>query len=1147
MKIDSIRFKNINSFKGEWLVDFNESPLSDTGVFAITGPNGSGKSSILDVITLGLYGETIKFDQPSNFVVTKQEDESFCEVSFSLGERKFQSRWSVKCKEGQVRIPEMQVIHLNGAQEIIESQPAKVRAFIADLTGMDFRRFTRCIILAQGDFSAFLKALDNERMDILEKIIGTEIYTDYKQNIVSDVEQQQQRLDQLMVQLNDIKLLTPAELEASRLDLADFKTQSVGFINEKEVFEQQLEQLTEVELVESNVYRIAKDIEDNQAEVSQLRSSLLTLEKFTELDQVLMQLTESDNTEEQINQYQKELSVLQTEIIEFKNELEQRGAVDRLDVAPNEQTLSRPADDIDKLKSQLGQIRLDKGSEETLLQTLDDQIQEKKVLLETVNIWLKNRSMDKILIDDSPDILALKKSRLEIDGLKEKKKTAEKDVKQILTANKKQQNEIKRLTKLGEQSEDSIAKLKNKRDALMNGKSLEDVLGLEEDQNNRGQTVKALQALSLKFKLFNQDKAGGWFRQSPIKVEIPAGLAGDYEQLLIELEQEQKIQNALQKTVSWEIQIRKHYADREALLDGEPCGLCGALDHPFVVALPEIGDSRQLLVDQSAKVDVLRDSTNHMKSQLKEYHDFQEQCREDERERTDMRAEWAHLCTRLNIVSRELTIDNLKAFKKLRVQEQNNVEHFKKVIKNYHLLTPKLEKLNQQLVTFRVELKALEDQEISLPVQYDSVGEIQASPVKIIEIELKNALEVEQDLLAKLVESIKVLGEKVPAKGREDKLINRLNQRRQDFQVYALRRTELTTELDELEHKRIQCQEENILLSEKLEGYTKQLNVAETMRLHVRLYEKQEESTAIDEKIQASNEERDRLTKKTMEILTDRGIASPEEVHVLANQKKDIPQIQATLLDLDASKVGLQAKHTKKKVELTQLQSEFDFSRQDVEQALNDIENKLNIAEQESHHVESVLAQQVNLVRNADEINHKIEQQQQCVDDSRKVLAEFELEDSRVFRKRIQQDIASNLLKISNEYLEKISGRYCLSQIKEKQGLALAVIDSLQDNKQRSTKTLSGGETFIISLSLALGLSEIANYGRAVDSLFIDEGFGTLDEESLYVVLSTLENLRHEGKLVGVISHIQELQERVKTQIRMSREQGGFSRLEVVA
>ncbi|MEO1895714.1 MAG: SbcC/MukB-like Walker B domain-containing protein, partial [Methylococcales bacterium] len=167
--------------------------------------------------------------------------------------------------------------------------------------------------------------------------------------------------------------------------------------------------------------------------------------------------------------------------------------------------------------------------------------------------------------------------------------------------------------------------------------------------------------------------------------------------------------------------------------------------------------------------------------------------------------------------------------------------------------------------------------------------------------------------------------------------------------------------------------------------------------------------------------------------------------------------------------------------------------------------------------------------------------------EANKILSEFESEDSQSFKRRIQQDVASNLLNISNDYLEKISGRYRLSQIKEKQGLALEITDSFQANKKRSIKTLSGGETFVISLSLALGLSEIANYGRAVDSLFIDEGFGTLDEESLYVVLSTLENLRHEGKLVGVISHIQELQERVKTQIKMSREQGGFSRLDVVA
>ena len=457
----------------------------------------------------------------------------------------------------------------------------------------------------------------------------------------------------------------------------------------------------------------------------------------------------------------------------------------------------------------------------------------------------------------------------------------------------------------------------------------------------------------------------------------------------------------------------------------------------------------------------------------------------------------------------------------------------------------KLEKQYQQLAAYRAELKTLGDQDVSLPVHYDSAGEIQASPVKSIEIALQNTIEVEQDLLGNLIETLKVLGDKIPAKGREDKLIKRLNQRRQDFQVYALRRTELTNELADLGQKNDHCQEENILLSEKLEGYTTQLNVAETMRLHVKLYEKQEEVTTIDHKIQVFKGDRDRLIKEAMTRLTEKGIATPEEAHVLANQKENIPQLQSTLLELDAGKVDLESKRLEQRAELAQLPG--ILSRQEIEHELHALENKLTIAEQEVHHVESVLAQQVNLVRNTDEINQKIEQQQQRVDEANKILSEFESEDSQSFKRRIQQDVASNLLDISNDYLEKISGRYRLSQIKEKQGLALEITDSFQANKKRSMKTLSGGETFIISLSLALGLSEIANYGRAVDSLFIDEGFGTLDEESLYVVLSTLENLRHEGKLVGVISHIQELQERVKTQIKMSREQGGFSRLDVVA
>ena len=96
MKILNVYFKNINSLEGESRINFEQSPFSDTGVFAITGPNGSGKSSILDVITLGLYGETFRFDRPASHVMTKHTAECFAEIEFSLGGEKYQSSWHVQ-------------------------------------------------------------------------------------------------------------------------------------------------------------------------------------------------------------------------------------------------------------------------------------------------------------------------------------------------------------------------------------------------------------------------------------------------------------------------------------------------------------------------------------------------------------------------------------------------------------------------------------------------------------------------------------------------------------------------------------------------------------------------------------------------------------------------------------------------------------------------------------------------------------------------------------------------------------------------------------------------------------------------------------------------------------------------------------------
>jgi exonuclease SbcC len=123
-----------------------------------------------------------------------------------------------------------------------------------------------------------------------------------------------------------------------------------------------------------------------------------------------------------------------------------------------------------------------------------------------------------------------------------------------------------------------------------------------------------------------------------------------------------------------------------------------------------------------------------------------------------------------------------------------------------------------------------------------------------------------------------------------------------------------------------------------------------------------------------------------------------------------------------------------------------------------------------------------------------------------------------------------------------MTDRYLLIR-DDSQPLELNVVDNYQAGEIRSTRNLSGGESFIVSLTLALGLSQMASKKVRVDSLFLDEGFGTLDEETLETALESLSALQQEGKLIGIISHVSALKERISTQISITPLSGGRSML----
>lgn len=134
------------------------------------------------------------------------------------------------------------------------------------------------------------------------------------------------------------------------------------------------------------------------------------------------------------------------------------------------------------------------------------------------------------------------------------------------------------------------------------------------------------------------------------------------------------------------------------------------------------------------------------------------------------------------------------------------------------------------------------------------------------------------------------------------------------------------------------------------------------------------------------------------------------------------------------------------------------------------------------------------------------------------------------------------LIANANQSLSELTDRYLLVR-NQAQPLTLDVIDNWQAGTVRSAKNLSGGESFIVSLALALGLSRMTGSSIRVDSLFLDEGFGTLDEDALNTALGMLSGLRSQGKLIGVISHISQIRERIPVRIEVRRKAGGVSEL----
>ena len=269
MKILSVSLHNIASIEGPFTLNLEAEPLKSVGLFAITGATGAGKSTILDAICLALYNDTPRLATTKNSVaiadgsaevqvnnvknlLRKGAISGYAKVVFQAVDGKtYEAEWQVRRAynklSGAIQPETLQLTCLTDNQLIAENRKTLVLEKIKECVGLTFDEFTKSVILAQGDFTSFLKANDDKRSDILEKLTGTEIYTRISKQVYELNKQHKNELQLLEKQLENIVFLTEEErsalteqltadeerLKTLQASLATLKEQQQWFDNQK--------------------------------------------------------------------------------------------------------------------------------------------------------------------------------------------------------------------------------------------------------------------------------------------------------------------------------------------------------------------------------------------------------------------------------------------------------------------------------------------------------------------------------------------------------------------------------------------------------------------------------------------------------------------------------------------------------------------------------------------------------------------------------------------------------------------------------------------------------------------------------------------------------------------------------------------------
>ncbi|MCU7248080.1 AAA family ATPase [Pseudomonas koreensis] len=1212
MKILAIRLKNLASLAGPFEIDFTAEPLASAGLFAITGPTGAGKSTLLDALCLALFGAVPRLNNTGRDAKVPDADgeiatgdprtllrrgtgEGFAEVDFvGVDGRRYRARWEAnRAREkaaGKLQASRQSLRDIDQDQ-LLASQKGEYKTQLEAALGLNFEQFTRAVLLAQSEFSAFLKADDNDRSELLEKLTDTALYTRLGRRAFDKTKEAREAHKQLQDQATGVTPLAPearAELDESFNTARQQLTLQQAQLKQ---IEQQHDWLKELLRLQDTQQAAAEQLHSAQQQWQGLAGERLRLTRLEqlgpqrhqfarkhELDALLTPLAaqiaahtrQHGELSERQTQLAQSLDTAKTALSDAQQQHSDNAPLLR-QAFEEQSTLARLAKDATvsaearagaeqacgEGQNTIGALQEKQTLVAERLQRIAAELEQSGHLAPLSDAWnaYRDRLQQLMLIGNR-----LNQGQTELAGLEQ---NATRSAEALAT--QKQQLEV--LFQEAGAEPDAVAEqigilgtlLQDNRKQLRAIEDLTRLWASQQELEKRG--------ADLQLRLVTAQQERDRLTQDGVKTKAELTVAEQTLNVTRELLERQR----LARSASVE-------ELRGQLQDDQPCPVCGSNEHPYhqpEALLQSLGrhDESELTRAQQA-VDQLKEKLAELRADVVGVIARQKELLQQQEQLSAQQQALAPSLDAHPLAAQLLNqdVDNRDAWL-TRQNEQLNQSISQDEQRQSALLTLQQDaaRLTQQLrqaeTAHQQAAQHLSNQQRELDSDRLRLDEELTAFGSLLPAETVEALRLEPS--ATFIQLDRQIAERLAQVDQQKEELAEQQQRQQTLEKEQDRQLSRVQQLQSAEQQFSALAEQQQASQQKLaqllgdhssaEHWQQQLEQAveqartaesttteQLQNTRTQLVQIATELKAQQERLQALESEAHDLVGKISDWrarhpeLDDGGLedllrVDDEQVAELRQRlqlnEKAVEQATVLVQERDQRLLDHQAQHN------------GNLDAEQLAAALADLQNQCAVSEQQCAELRAEQAED----QRRQNANSALAQQ--IADAHAEYLRWARLNaligsaTGDVFRKIAQAYNLDLLVHHANVQLRQLVKRYRL-----KRGgsmLGLLVMDTEMGDELRSVHSLSGGETFLVSLALALGLASMASSTLKIESLFIDEGFGSLDPESLQLAMDALDGLQAQGRKVAVISHVQEMHERIPVQIQVQRQGNGLSTLEV--